>query len=168
MSAMETLGVFAAETFLILFAIVVVILLIALLAARASQKPEITIELLHKKYKGFANLLKAYTANKDDLKEEKKKRKAAKKHQKPHLKIFVIDFEGDLKASAVDDLREEITAVLSIATPQDEVVVRVESPGGVVHGYGLAASQLLRVREKGIPLTVCVDKVAASGGYLMS
>ncbi len=80
----------------------------------------------------------------------------------------MIDFEGDIKASAVENLREEVTAVLTIATPQDEVVVRVESPGGVVHGYGLAASQLLRVREKNIPLTVCVDKVATSGGYLMS
>ena len=82
--------------------------------------------------------------------------------------LFVIDFEGDLQASRVANLREEITAVLSIAGKQDEVLVRIESPGGVIHGYGLAASQLQRVRNRGIPLTVAVDKVAASGGYMMA
>lgn len=168
MTALETLGVFAAQTFLIVFAIIAVILVIALVASKSQQKTELSVELLHKKYKDFASLLKVYTADKDDLKSEKKKRKADKKQQKPENKIYVINFEGDVKASAVDNLREEVTAVLSAATPKDEVVVCVESPGGVVHGYGLAASQLLRVREKNIPLTVCVDKVAASGGYLMS
>lgn len=118
-------------------------------------------------------MLKAHTVTKSERKELKKKLKEERKALESKTsdgdkKIFVIDFEGDVKASAVENLREEVTAVLTLATPQDEVVVRVESPGGVVHGYGLAASQLLRIREKNIPLTVCVDKVAASGGYLMS
>ncbi|HWU42945.1 MAG TPA: protease SohB [Bdellovibrio sp.] len=174
MDALQSIGVFAAQTFLILAAIIIVILVIALIASRAAgQKSEIEVELIHKKYKNFANLLKAHTLNKNERKDLKKKVKEERKqnevqsrtHEK---KIFLIDFEGDIKASAVENLREEITAVLTTATPDDEVVVRVESPGGVVHGYGLAASQLLRVREKNIPLTVCVDKVAASGGYLMS
>lgn len=173
MEALETIGIFAAQTFLILFAIIAVILVIAMVAAKAQHKSEIEIELLHKKYKRFGNLLKAQTLNKTERKEEKKKRKAEAKSQdeKSRLhekKIFVIDFNGDIKASAVENLREEVTAVLSSATPQDEVVVRVESPGGVVHGYGLAAAQLIRVRERNIPLTICVDKVAASGGYMMS
>ncbi|WP_413293633.1 protease SohB [Bdellovibrio sp. HCB185ZH] len=173
MDAMQSIGIFAAQTFLILFAILAVIIVIAVLAAKAGHKTEVEVELLHKKYKGFRNLLKAHTVSKSERKELKKKLKAERKAHdaKPQAvekKIFVVDFEGDVKASAVENLREEITAVLTIATPQDEVVVRVESPGGVVHGYGLAASQLLRVREKNIPLTVCVDKVAASGGYLMS
>ncbi len=168
MTALESLGVFAAQTFLIVFALIAVILVIALLASKSSQKTEISVELLHKKYKDFASILKAHTSGKDDLKSEKKKRKADKKSEKPENKIYVINFEGDVKATAVDSLREEVTAVLSVATAKDEVVVCVESPGGVVHGYGLAASQLLRIREKNIPLTVCVDKVAASGGYLMS
>ncbi len=168
MSALETLGVFAAQTFLIVFAVAAVILLIALLAARASHKSELEVELLHKKYKSFGHLLKAYIANKDDLKSEKKTLKAQKKAEKPEKKIFVIDFKGDIQASATDDLREEITAILRVVSPQDEVVVRVESPGGVVHGYGLAAAQLLRLRDRKIPLTICVDKVAASGGYLMA
>ncbi len=82
--------------------------------------------------------------------------------------IFVIDFEGDLRAAGVESLREEVTTILGVAKPTDEVVVRLESPGGVVIGYGLAAAQLRRIRDKGIPLTICVDKVAASGGYMMA
>lgn len=137
------------------------------------SKSEIEVELLHKKYKNFRNLLKAHTLTKTERKEMKKKLKAEHKENEgksrtQEKKIFVIDFEGDVKASAVENLREEITAVLTSATPQDEVVVRIESPGGVVHGYGLAAAQLIRLRDKSIPLTVCVDKVAASGGYMMS
>ena len=38
----------------------------------------------------------------------------------------------------------------------------------MVHTYGLAASQLHRITRAGIPLTVSVDKGAASGGYLMA
>ncbi len=79
-----------------------------------------------------------------------------------------LDFKGDIRASGVAQLREEISAVVSVATKSDEVVVRLENPGGAVHEHGLAASQLLRVRDRGIPLTVVVDKVAASGGYLMA
>jgi serine protease SohB len=84
----------------------------------------------------------------------------------PHL--YVIDFHGDIKASQVDQLRDEITAILRIATTNDEVLIRIESPGGSVNGYGLAASQMQRIRDRNIPLTVCIDKVAASGGYLMA
>ncbi len=83
-------------------------------------------------------------------------------------RVFVLRFEGDVKASHVDYLRAEVSAVLTTATPGDEVVVCIESPGGMVHGYGLAASQLTRVRDHNVPLTVAVDKVAASGGYLMA
>jgi serine protease SohB len=80
----------------------------------------------------------------------------------------VIDFKGDLKASAVPSLREEVSAILDVATDSDDVIVRLENHGGVVHEHGLAASQLARIRDAGISLTVCVDKVAASGGYLMA
>ena len=83
-------------------------------------------------------------------------------------RVFVLSFNGDIAASAVDNLRIEISAVLGAANDGDEVVVRVESAGGTVHGYGLGASQLARVRGRGVALTVAVDKVAASGGYLMA
>ena len=83
-------------------------------------------------------------------------------------RVYVIDFDGDIAATEVDSLREEVTAVLSMATPRDEVLVRLESPGGMVHAYGLASSQLARIKSHNIPLTICVDKVAASGGYMMA
>ena len=75
---------------------------------------------------------------------------------------------GDIMASAVESLRQEISGILGVIEPQDEVLVRIESPGGVVPGYGLAASQLARIRQAGVPRTLGVDKVAASGGYLIA
>ncbi|MDV7499483.1 protease SohB [Acinetobacter baumannii] len=95
--------------------------------------------------------------------------KEAKIRRKNNQKIFVLDFNGDIQASAVENLREEITLILATAKAgRDRVVVRLESPGGMVHGYGLAAAQLVRLRDAGFHLTICVDKVAASGGYMMA
>lgn len=108
---------------------------------------------------------------KQDKRDAKERRKGLKKGEDapPERKrIFVLDFDGDLHASQVDWLREEISAVLTLARKEDEVVLRLESGGGLVHGYGLAASQLERIRKREIPLTICVDKVAASGGYMMA
>ncbi len=112
------------------------------------------------------------------LKTYKKQRKIEEKKQKSDAKVgqttlkkpclFVINFKGSMNAHEVNALREEITAILAIADNKDEVLLRLESPGGVVHGYGLAASQLNRLREKGLKLIVSVDKVAASGGYMMA
>lgn len=82
--------------------------------------------------------------------------------------VFVLDFDGDIKATAVKHLREEISTLISTANEGDEVVVRLESGGGLVHGYGLAAAQLARLKDAGLKLTVCVDKIAASGGYMMA
>jgi len=95
--------------------------------------------------------------------------KEARARKKTNQKIYVLDFKGDMAASAVESLREEITLILSTAKAgRDRVVVRLESPGGMVHGYGLAAAQLVRLRDAGFHLTICVDKVAASGGYMMA
>lgn len=95
--------------------------------------------------------------------------KEAKIRKKNNQKIFVLDFKGDIQASAVDQLREEITLILATAkSGKDRVVLRLESPGGMVHGYGLAAAQLVRLRDAGFHLTIVVDKVAASGGYMMA
>jgi len=81
---------------------------------------------------------------------------------------LLVDFKGSIDAKEVTSLREEITAILSVASAKDEVFVRLESGGGMVHGYGLAASQLQRLKDNNIPLTISVDKVAASGGYMMA
>ena len=95
--------------------------------------------------------------------------KESRSRKKNNQKVFVLDFKGDIQASAVEQLREEITLVLATAkVGKDRVVVRLESPGGMVHGYGLAAAQLVRLRDAGFHVTIVVDKVAASGGYMMA
>lgn len=104
---------------------------------------------------------------------EKSDKKALKKQpikpEKDRPRLFVLDFDGDIDASETDTLRRQITAIIQTAnTEKDSVLLCLESPGGVVHGYGLAASQLNRIKQAGIPLTIAVDKVAASGGYMMA
>lgn len=95
--------------------------------------------------------------------------KETRLRKKNNQKVYVLDFKGDTAASAVENLREEITLILATAKAgRDRVVVRLESPGGMVHSYGLAAAQLVRLRDSGFNLTICVDKVAASGGYMMA
>ncbi len=122
-------------------------------------------ELLSKKqFKAYEKQFKAY--EKQLKADEKAKDKAADEAYTG--KVFVIDFKGSIDAAEVASLREEISAIIAIAEKGDEVVVNVESGGGMVHGYGLASSQLDRLRQADIPLTVCVDKVAASGGYMMA
>lgn len=103
-------------------------------------------------------------------KEHKRALKELSRASKENLdrNLFVLDFKGDVMASASESLREEVTALLGVAAEGDEVMVRIESAGGAVHGYGFAASQLARIRTRGLRLTACVDRVAASGGYLMA
>ena len=171
---------FLAKTVTLLGGIMVVITLVAAAGQKSKKmhKGHLEIMPLNKHYEHLRDDLKHALLSSEELKkaekEQKKEEKVRKKAEKnnppePKPKVFVLDFHGDLKASAVKSLREEITAVLTIADPErDEVVVKVESGGGLVHSYGLAASQLMRIRTKGIPLTVTVDKVAASGGYMMA
>ena len=104
--------------------------------------------------------------------EEKARQKAAKKDkseaQNAQQKVWVLDFHGDIKASQAEQFAQEVSAVIEVASTYDEVIVRLESAGGLVHAYGLAAAQLDRLREAGLTTTVCIDKVAASGGYMMA
>ncbi len=165
-------GLFLLKTATIVIAIVVIIGAAAAVSKKAAHQEGLEIEDLNKKYKAMANALKQAVMKKPDWKKEakaeKERDKAAAKSDQSRPRAFVIDFKGDLKASAVPSLREEVSAVLEVAGPDDQVVVRLENHGGVVHEHGLAASQLVRIRNKDIPLTVVVDKVAASGGYLMA
>lgn len=161
-------GLFLAKAVTIVIALALIVGIVAGAAMR--QKPK----------KGefqFTDLSEAYRQLQAELQKELLDKKAFKrwhKQQKKHETLaslpttFVIDFHGSMAAGEVDALREEVTAVLAVAGPQDEVLVRLESGGGVVHGYGLGASQLDRIRQQGISLTVAVDKVAASGGYMMA
>jgi len=151
---------------------IIVVIAFAAEASKRSQSDTLEVEKLNDKYRALANALRTAVADKtlqkQLKKEEKQRKKAASKGESKRPRSYVIDFKGDLKASAVASLREEVTAILDVASDDDEVVVRLENHGGVVHEHGLAASQLVRIRERGLPLTVSVDKVAASGGYLMA
>lgn len=124
-------------------------------------KPKLEVTSLNKHYDHLNSLM-----NKEIHGKKLPKKKKIKNEEQSVL--YVIDFHGDIKASQVEQLREEVTAILSTAKSGDEVLVRLDSPGGIVNTYGLAASQLQRIRDKNIPLTVSIDKMAASGGYLMA
>lgn len=169
--------IFAAKALIIVLSFGAVVLMIVLAASRNSHKPELEVEALHEKYEMTEKFLRTHLLEKEDLKklkkEEKANAKALAKQRKLNLlahvpRTYVLNFNGDLHADEVESLRHEVTAVLQVAQPDDEVLIRLESQGGVVHGYGLAASQLRRIKERGIKLTACVDKVAASGGYMMA
>jgi len=168
---------FLAKTVTLVIAILVVLASFAALRSKGRRKSagQLQVSKLNDFYKGLRERLEQTLLDKDQLKalrkSEAKSEKGEKKQKnKPEKKsrVFVLDFDGDIKASATESLRHEITALLTLATPRDEVVLRLESGGGMVHSYGLASSQLARIREAGVPLTVCIDKVAASGGYMMA
>ncbi|MGA8135489.1 MULTISPECIES: protease SohB [Pseudomonas] len=165
---------FLAKTVTLVIAIVVVLVTAATLRSKGRRRSagQLQVSKLNDFYKGLRERLEQSLLDKDQLKVLRKQQaKSEKKHKKqPESKprVFVLDFDGDIKASATESLRHEITALLSLATPRDEVVLRLESGGGMVHSYGLASSQLARIREAGVPLTICIDKVAASGGYMMA
>ncbi|WP_313519088.1 protease SohB [Pseudomonas sp.] len=165
---------FLAKTLTVVLAILVVLLTIAALRGRGRGRSsgQLNVHKLNDFYKGLRDRLEQSVIDKDRLKSQRKAEakaeKLAKKTAEPKPRVYVLDFDGDIKASAVENLRHEVTALLTLATPKDEVVLRLESGGGMVHSYGLASSQLARIRQAGVPLTVCVDKVAASGGYMMA
>jgi len=172
-------GMFLAKTLTLIIGVVLALAGILVLAGRGREavREHLEIKKINEKYEHMAELIKDSVLTKEQLKkehkEEKKTKKALAKQEKagditPRKRIFVLNFDGDIKASPLSSLREEITAILTVATPEDEVFVRLYSGGGLVHAYGLASSQLMRIKDKNIPLTISVDKVAASGGYMMA
>jgi serine protease SohB len=173
MRFLEHYGLFLLETLTLVAAILMVVAaVIALLNRNKQQDESLLVNKLNDKYEDLAEELHYAMLDKKEFKAlkqaQKKEKKEAKTDSSKRRVTYVLNFEGDIKASAVDNLREEISALLTIAKPKDEVVVILESGGGTVTGYGLAASQLQRIRDKKIRVTVCVDEVAASGGYLMA
>lgn len=181
-------GIFILEivTLLIVLAVIFAVI-VTLKNKKNTQNGELQIIDLAKVHKENQKKLKQFRLDDEALKilekAEKKKEKNKTKEKKQQYKnkhslseiikqkpcVYVLDFKGDIHASAVQSLQEEINTILAVANPCiDEVLLRLESPGGIVPGYGFAASQLKRLRNKGIALTIAVDKVAASGGYMMA
>lgn len=164
---------FLARAVTVLVVVVVILAMMTALRSRGRTRAgELLVTSLNDFYSELKDTIELNVLDKTQLKARRKALSAQEKQDKKagvrKSRVFVLDFDGDIKASAVDSLRHEISALLAVAEPTDEVVLRLESGGGMVHSYGLAASQLARIRDAKIPLTVCVDKVAASGGYMMA
>ncbi|EGQ8156692.1 protease SohB [Vibrio alginolyticus] len=181
-------GLFLAKIITVVAAIIVLLIIAKSAGGKSgAAKGELEITNLSEQHKQSVEQLEhhlhddAFIKARDKAvkKEEKEKDKSREKEIKqaskdgsldskrePHL--FVLDFNGSIDAKEVASLREEITAILAVAREGDEVLLRLESGGGMVHGYGLASSQLDRIKAAGLPLTISVDKVAASGGYMMA
>ena len=178
-------GVFILEVITLLLVVAAVVaMIIAMKQKKAHLHGELVITDLSKEFKENSKILSNFHLSEDELKEAEKAEKKAEKAKAKALKsqrkkgedteserkpsLYVLHFKGDISASETAALREEISAIVQVAKPNDEVLLCLESPGGVVHGYGLAASQLMRLKQHNIKLTVVVDKVAASGGYMMA
>lgn len=180
-------GLFLAKAITVLFTVLAIVLGIVVISGRNRRDHsdgEVEVMSLNDQFEDMKDAIEAAVLDKDaykqmlkaqkkqDKEENKARKKALKTTEQPEeaekKRIYVLDFDGDIKASEVEPLREEISAILTFVRPEDEVVLRLESSGGLVHTYGLAASQLARIKSKGVPLTICVDQVAASGGYLMA
>jgi serine protease SohB len=186
-------GMFLAKVVTLVLAFIVLVGALISAGSRGRRggnaiKGSINITRLNDELDDMRDAMKRSVLDKEQFKQEqklerKRDKEEAKARKKRHKlpasnenrseedyrrRVYVIDFDGDIEASSVESLREEITAILSLAKPEDEVLLRLESPGGMVHAYGLASSQLLRIKDHKVPLTICVDKVAASGGYMMA
>lgn len=179
-------GLFLAKIVTFVAAIVALLVIVKAVNGKG-PKGELEVTDLTEKHKETVKHLEAHlhddaylkAQHKLEKKENKAKNKSAEKEMKkaakagkleaarePHL--FVLEFKGSIDAKEVASLREEVTAILAVAKEGDEVLLKLETGGGMVHGYGLASSQLDRIKSAGLPLTVAVDKVAASGGYMMA
>ncbi len=167
-------GLFIAKVVTGLIALVFAVAIIGS-GRKKEEGASLKVTNLNSKFDELTSSVKESLLDKKQLKQQQKdKAKQAKKEKKtklketPKPKLFVLNFDGDIRASEVESLREEITALLSVAEPQDEVLLRLDNSGGMVHEHGLAASQLQRIKDARLNFTVSIDRVAASGGYMMA
>ena len=175
MDFLSNYGLFLVKLVSVVIAILVIfVAFFALLAkAKGKTKGKLDIHKLNEKFEDYGTTVLHAVKTKHEFKKIQKTQKKSKKQQtekkQQQKNVFVLNFHGDIKASAVSALREEITAILMHADPKkDEVLIRLESGGGLVHAYGFAASQLQRIRDAKMKLTVAIDNIAASGGYMMA
>jgi serine protease SohB len=166
-------ALFLAEAVTVVVAILAIVAGLVLLSRRkARHAGQVEVSDVNRQLEAAGDALNALRlpkkAHKTLLKQRKAEHKARQQQAEAEPCTYLIDFKGDIRASAVAALREEISAILQVAKAGDAVLLRLESPGGMVNRYGLAAAQLLRLRDAKLPLTAMVDSVAASGGYLMA
>lgn len=158
-------GLFLMKTLTVLISILLIISFIVN-SKKSDQSGSIEIKNINKELNSIEENIKKNILTKSDFKKFIKARK--KSNKKLEKRLFVIDFKGNIRASEIVSLRREVSGVILSCKKGDEVLLRLENSGGTVHEHGLAASQLKRIKDKKIPLTICVDKVAASGGYMMA
>ena len=158
-------GLFLLKTLTVVISIV---LILSFIVSTRNNKAEgdITIKNINEEFSLLEENIKKNLLGKSEFKKFIKLRKKNKKIN--GKKLFVLDFKGNIKASEIVSLRREISGIILSYQKSDEVLLRLENSGGTVHEHGLAAAQLKRLKDKNIPLTICVDKVAASGGYMMA
>jgi serine protease SohB len=163
---------FAQAATIVLAVLAIVAGVVAITRRRARHAGEIRVTDVNRQLEAAGDRIEAARLPKKAFRRLLKQRKAEGKARQQQAQAepctYLLDFKGDIRASAFMALREEVTAILQVAKPGDAVLLRLESPGGMVNRYGLAAAQLLRLRDAKLPLTVMVDSVAASGGYLMA
>jgi serine protease SohB len=170
---LEQYGLFLAEAATLVLAIVVLVVgLVAISRRRSKDAGQIHVTHVNRQLEAAGDRIQDLRLSKQARKALQRKRKLERKAEQKGAQegpcSYLLDFKGDIRASAFSALREEISAILEVAEAGDSVLLRLESGGGVVNRYGLAAAQLLRLRDAQLPLTVMVDTVAASGGYLMA
>ncbi len=178
MAFVSEYGMFLLKAITLLIALIVIVRVIARSVGREPTPGEgvLRVKKLNREYQKLGDRIRSRILSKAERKALVKARKAELKAEdrgdaapeKTPGRLYVLRFTGDIRASAVESLRQEVTAVLAVAEPGDEVLLRLDSGGGVVHSYGLAASQLDRLKQRDLRLTVAVDRVAASGGYMMA
>ncbi len=175
MEFIQDYALFLARVLTLLVAFAVILGMLGGMAGkrRGRQREQLEVEPLNRRYEAMSRRIEQgiQTARPRLLQRLRERRREKRRSQGGEgrlPRLFVLDFDGDIRATAVDALREEVSAIIATAKRDDEVLLRLESPGGMVPGYGLAASQLARLREANIRLTIAVDRVAASGGYLMA
>ncbi|MDC0482154.1 protease SohB [Gammaproteobacteria bacterium] len=165
MELLSNYGLFLIKTLTVLISILLIISFIVN-SKKSDQSGSIEIKNVNKELDSIEENIKKNILTKSDFKKFIKARK--KSNKKLEKRLFVIDFKGNIRASEIVSLRREVSGVILSCKKGDEVLLRLENSGGTVHEHGLAASQLKRIKDKKIPLTICVDKVAASGGYMMA
>lgn len=167
-------GLFFAKSLTVVLTVAAIAAVVSVLSRKSRPPEKLEVKDLNRKYDDMRNVLRSQMLPSKEWKKlvklDRSKRKTARRKDKTadSGRVFVLNFHGDIKATGVGSLREEITAILTLAEAGDAVLLRLENMGGIVHEHGLAASQVKRLRAAGVHVTVAVDKVAASGGYMMA
>ena len=170
MEFLQNYGLFLAKTVTVLLAFLIAVIVTVGLGSRSRSgaRERLEVTRLNDRLDSFRHALEHKLLDRKTLRRLVKQRARTRKQAASRPRLFVLDFNGDLRASQVESLRQEISGILLVAGPDDEVLVRLQSGGGMVPNYGLAAAELARLKGRVRQLTIAIDRIAASGGYLMA